>query len=1222
MSLNMKEKRSITLKSIISTQMAKSGPNGKTIITILLFLFSLIVSQNLYACSAPTADFSVDNTTPVVGQPVSFTDNSSNSPSSWSWNFGAGASPGTSTAQNPANISYTTTGLKTVSLKASNIWGSNTKTKTDYINVSATPVPTAGSNSPICAGTALSLTASTISGATYSWTGPNGFTSTSQNPTVSSSATTAMAGTYSVTVTLYGFTSIAGTTTVTVNSPPTAPTGISGTTSICSGSTTTLTATGGTEGSGCTYQWGTGTTVGSNIISGATSASYTTSALSANTTYWVRRVGASPCSNTTSGVTQLITVNALPTASSGIAASPASLCQGSSSTISVTNPGTGYTTDWYTGSCGGSAVSGGTGVNSLSVNPDATTIYYARKRNTSTGCVSASCANVTVTVIPASVGGTATAAASSVCSGSSTAITVTGYTGTIQWQQSANGTSGWANVTGGSGATSATYTTPNLTATTYYRAVVTSGACSSANSSTASVTVNPVSVGGTATATSSVICAGNNTNITVTGYTGSIQWQQSSNGTSGWTNVTGGSGATSATYTTPALSANTYYRAMVTSGACSSANSTTAMVTVNAASVGGIASASVNALCSGNGTTINLSGHTGNTIQWQQSPDGISNWVNVGTGSTYATGNLSSNSFYRAMVTNGVCASANSTTTGVFINPGYTWNGTDNNWGTSSNWKFTGITGYSPNVSPLSCSDVTIPKLSTDKYPTLSGNTTIHNLTIEDGASLIGNQYLTVNGTAIMKKVINDSWYWHLLSSPVSKQYIWNQFAPAPSGSSYLNWTWPSSGINWDFFYFNPNVTNVYPNVPWVSLRKAEVSGTFPYNYGPVDATTPNNTGGDAGFGQGQPYFAPGRGYLIAYNNASFPIEHDFMATGTEKLNDGDYSVTLSTTGSLYHLLGNPYPSSIDWGSSNWGSNRNGLETSGTGFDYWIFNDAGSGNYLVGNSGGTYTSGLSQYIAPMQGFFVKSNSSGGVFKMTNSVRAHSSQKWIKSVTDPYNILRLQIATNQNNYWDEMIVDFNPLYSGEEGSSKLASWYAEAPEIWSVKNSNSYTIDRYKSVTSGLTINVSVKCGVSGTYTIKALDINDFGLSNIVYLYDLKTGNKVDLKQTGSYTFSGGPNDNKERFRISFAEITGKEEVVTASKMMIFSYGKDVYINTGNQNPGECEVYVYDELGRQIEYGQCKPVSGIYKYTTLSKSGVYIIKVVTGSGITTTKVIIQ
>ncbi|MEI8203083.1 MAG: GEVED domain-containing protein, partial [Bacteroidota bacterium] len=89
------------------------------------------------------------------------------------------------------------------------------------VTVTALPaVPTAGNNGLVNQGTTLSLTASTISGATYSWTGPYGFTSTSQNPTVSTSATTAMAGTYNVTATVNGCSGSAGSTNVIVTNIP------------------------------------------------------------------------------------------------------------------------------------------------------------------------------------------------------------------------------------------------------------------------------------------------------------------------------------------------------------------------------------------------------------------------------------------------------------------------------------------------------------------------------------------------------------------------------------------------------------------------------------------------------------------------------------------------------------------------------------------------------------------------------------------------------------------------------------------------------------------------------------------------------------------------------------------------------------------------------------------------------------------------------------------
>jgi hypothetical protein len=76
--------------------------------------------------------------------------------------------------------------------------------------------PAASSDSPICAGQTLHLAASTVSGATYAWTGPNGFTSSAQNPAILS-ATAAASGLYHVTVTVGGCASAAGTTNATVS---------------------------------------------------------------------------------------------------------------------------------------------------------------------------------------------------------------------------------------------------------------------------------------------------------------------------------------------------------------------------------------------------------------------------------------------------------------------------------------------------------------------------------------------------------------------------------------------------------------------------------------------------------------------------------------------------------------------------------------------------------------------------------------------------------------------------------------------------------------------------------------------------------------------------------------------------------------------------------------------------------------------------------------------
>jgi hypothetical protein len=116
--------------------------------------------------------------------------------------------------------------------------------------VPAAPAPVLGNNGPLCAGATLQLTAPAASGGTYSWTGPGGFTSTQQNPVVSS-ATPAASGTYNATVTVNGCPSLPGATAVTVNAVPAAPTAGSNS-PVCAGVPVQLTAA---TVPGASYAW-------------------------------------------------------------------------------------------------------------------------------------------------------------------------------------------------------------------------------------------------------------------------------------------------------------------------------------------------------------------------------------------------------------------------------------------------------------------------------------------------------------------------------------------------------------------------------------------------------------------------------------------------------------------------------------------------------------------------------------------------------------------------------------------------------------------------------------------------------------------------------------------------------------------------------------------------------------------------------------------------------
>ncbi len=158
-----------------------------------------VAGITLVCAGPPMADFSGTPTSGGSPLAVSFSDLSSNDPTSWSWNFG---DSGTSTSQNPGHT-YTTPGTYTVSLTATNSSGSDTETKTGYITVTAPQPPvadfTANTTNPSVGGNVNFTDTSTNTPTSWSWTFAGGTpsTSTDQNPTVTYNTV----GTYDVTLT-------------------------------------------------------------------------------------------------------------------------------------------------------------------------------------------------------------------------------------------------------------------------------------------------------------------------------------------------------------------------------------------------------------------------------------------------------------------------------------------------------------------------------------------------------------------------------------------------------------------------------------------------------------------------------------------------------------------------------------------------------------------------------------------------------------------------------------------------------------------------------------------------------------------------------------------------------------------------------------------------------------------------------------------------------------
>lgn len=366
--------------------------------------------------------------------------------------------PGGQTTQNITVSPFTTT---TYTLEVTGVCGSR-QTLSKTISVNQLPDLTAiNNNITVCAGQTINLSAS--GGNSYQWVGPNSFSSTLQNPSISN-ATAANAGTYTVTVTSAAGCTNSAQVQVTVNANPT-PT-ISGTNVICAGQSTTFTAS-----SASAYLWNNGATTQSiNITNPGT--------------YTVTVTGANGCTAT---ATRTLTVNSNPTP---VAFNNGPVCVGSAIQLNASG---GNSYQW-------------TGPSSYSNNTQNPTIPSATMANAGT---------YTVTVTGAN-GCTATASTTvSVVNNPSAAITAIpdpdiciGESVTLI----ANSSSAYSWSTGESTPSIVVSPTSN---TTYSVTLTNPGGCVGSANASILITVNALPTAGINS--NSPVCEGSTINLSATG---------------------------------------------------------------------------------------------------------------------------------------------------------------------------------------------------------------------------------------------------------------------------------------------------------------------------------------------------------------------------------------------------------------------------------------------------------------------------------------------------------------------------------------------------------------------------------------------------------------------------------------------------------------------------------------------------------------------------------
>ncbi|RFM26124.1 hypothetical protein DXN05_21190 [Deminuibacter soli] len=266
---------------------------------------------------------------------------------------------------------------------------------------------------------------------------------------------------------------------VSVGAAPAAPAVTNSTLSTCAGNT----ATAGVQNpdNSFTYTWYTTATGGTAV---ATGASFTTGALNNDTTFYVQASNAGGCVSS-SRTPVHVTVNSQLPPPVVVNGNSANACANSAATLSIQNPQSGVTYNWYSAATGGVLVA--TGANFTSPVVTADTAYYVEAVN-GTNCVSPRTA-VAITVIPAPAAPTVavTPSSAAVNPGDPLSMTATSVTPNVSYNWYLQPSGGVPVFTGGTyspaGGISAT--------TTYYvEAVSNTGGCVSARTPV-TITVNP-----------------------------------------------------------------------------------------------------------------------------------------------------------------------------------------------------------------------------------------------------------------------------------------------------------------------------------------------------------------------------------------------------------------------------------------------------------------------------------------------------------------------------------------------------------------------------------------------------------------------------------------------------------------------------------------------------------------------------------------------------------
>lgn len=527
-----------------------------------------------------------------------------------------------------------------------------------------------------------------------------------------------------------------------------------------------------------------------------------------------------------------------------------------------------------------------------------------------------------------------------------------------------------------------------------------------------------------------------------------------------------------------------------------------------------------------------------------------------------------------------------------------TWNGTGS-WNTAANW------GGSV---PTSGADVFVASGTL----TIDQNVSVANLTVYPGAKVVlsSGSSLTVTGDLLIKSDANGT-------GTFVDQNAEGELTVSGSTTvqQYLSGANNATVPNGRFWYISSPVSDATSAV----FNAAGASKLWNYTESTHAYTeiTDNSTG-----------LAVGTGYVVR-------LDANTTVNFSGSLHPGSKTIGLTRASDShekrgYNLIGNPYPSFLDYHAVTlpasvlptiWTRSYN---ASGNAMAFDTYNS--ELNAGVSGSGATIT----QYVAPMQAFWVKvadGNTTGSI-TLTNAMRYVSDQteggnKLKVPAMSTQQLLRLQVSNGLNN--DEALIAFNENASNDFDrfdSPKMPNDNAAFPEIYTMVGSEKVAINGLKSMVYDQVLPLGFKTGVSNTFSITATEILNFDADTKVVLMDNLLNSELDITDGTSYTFSSDVVNNASRFGIVFksASFTTNEKHSNLQLNVYVNENGQITINSNDAIGQEGLVTVYNAVGQMLVNTSLTGSS-----TVISKSlnsGVYFVMVnVTGKN-TTHKLIIN